>query len=119
MPTTPIIVATTAGSAAASAAASRARDAECRSIIHTFDNATATVGDQREFAACVDRFRPATDGDIAAGKIIVIALLLGVAIGAAIGWHREREPIMGAFLGLAATAGAGLILGAVCFVLFG
>lgn len=117
--TVAIVAATSASNAAAAAAASAARDAECRVVIRSFDAHTATPSQQYEYADCVNRFRPASDGDVLGIKVAIVVALLAAAIGAWWGWQDDQSLVgasVFAIMGVLGAAIIALILYGIAFV---
>ncbi len=73
-----------ASSAAANSAASAAKKTACMSYIQNYKAETATVEEMREYASCVERLHPneLSDGGIIAVKVLIVAAIVGIFIGA-------------------------------------
>lgn len=89
-----------ANAAAASASARRAREAECGVVLRQFDSHTATTGEMREYAACVQTLYPDPPSPeiTTALKFLFVVAIIGMAVGAVKGWDIE-EKIMLSVLG--------------------
>ncbi len=68
----------------AASAASRARDAECRVVLHQYDSQVATVVEMRGYADCVYRIHPSpvSDSGVLVIKAFIIIAILGAIAGA-------------------------------------
>lgn len=112
-----VAIATTASIQAnqASIAASKAHDMQCRLVVQGFDNKTATVQQQKEFASCVQRLNPEpmAGGEVIFIKVWIAIVFISMAVGGYKGYKDEWSSVsvgVGVFLGFCFGFMAGLIL---------
>lgn len=113
----------------AAAEAHQARVAACQAFVPTFNPETATVETKQAYAGCIQTLHPApaTGGEIAVGKVLVVAAILGAVFGLIWGWRECRgdvgvavaSSVMGAMLIPALLAFVGGLIYGGWWVLFG
>ncbi len=123
MDTTAIAIAS-AANANAAAARQAAHRAECRALMPSYQDVTATVEQRREYAECVGLLYPheLTGSALTAAKFWVLIALVSIPVGAWLGWQEDETPgaMMGAILGPCAVGAVGLatmaIIAGIAFV---
>ena len=102
--------------AIANAAAREAARKACMAYVRGYEHDQATVTEMREYAGCIDRLHtaPLEPGDLMAWKIIVAALLIGMAVGVVREWRDSYNGpiyavVIGALMGLC-VSGLGVVL---------
>lgn len=103
--------------------ASRVHDMQCRLVVKSFDNTTATVVQQQEFASCVQRLNPQPLGgiEILLIKIWIAVVFISMGVGA---YKGHRDPwtgwrfgvFTGCIVGFLAPLGLAIIFYAINFL---
>jgi len=93
--------------AIATEAQSAANEAKCATLVSGYAHNTATVGQRKEYADCIDIMHPSplTGGEVLFLKLVILCAMIGAAIGL---WPSQgKDPAEYVLFGL-----LGVILGA-------
>lgn len=111
--------------AQSSAANSRARIAECKAFMPTYDPTTASVADMQSYASCIERLYPTamSSNEILLLKTAIVLALIGLVIGiykgVSEGYYLEDKCMYSLGYGVIFAAVGPFLLGLIAAVIAG